>query len=110
MALYICQKCETIFDNPARRRYDDGALRESWDVCPTCGSEDFEAAARCRGCGEDMAPDRLIAGKYCENCVREAIMESGSDLVYEFLSEPDMRENFAEFLAERRWRPARTEG
>lgn len=107
MALYICPKCQTAFNEPFREHYDDGALKEDYDTCPTCGNADFEPAFHCKGCNRDTEYGALIAGEYCEDCVKEAIMESGSDIVYEFLAEPDVRESFAEFLAERRWRPGR---
>ena len=110
MALYICPKCGTTFNEPFREHYDDGALKESYDTCQDCGNPDFEEAAQCRGCRKDMEYSKLIAGEYCDDCVKDAIMESGSELVYEFLQEPDVRENFAEFLAERQWRPFRKRG
>ena len=110
MALYICPKCGTTFNEPFHEAYDDGALRETYATCPVCRSMDFEPAAQCKGCRADMEYGKLIAGAYCDDCIKDAIMESGSELVYEFLQEPDVRKSFAEFLAERQWRPFRKRG
>ena len=109
MSLYICPKCHAKFNEPFREHYDDGALKESYDTCPDCGNPDFEEAAQCRGCRKDIEYSKLIAGEYCPDCVEYAVRYC-EDLVYGYLSLDDVRENFAEFLAERQWRPLRKRG
>ena len=106
MGKYICVNCHATFSEPARDTYEG----ESYDCCPNCGNTDFEEAASCRGCWEDKFYSDLLDGEYCEDCVKEAIMESESRLVYKFLSEPDVRESFAGFLAENNWRSAWRKG
>lgn len=106
MGKYICVNCHATFDTPARDTY----AGDSWDCCPECGCEDFEAAAKCKGCGAEKFYTNLVGGDYCEDCVKEAIMESGSKLVYEFLSDPDVRESFAGFLADINWRSGMRRG
>ena len=104
MALYICPKCGSTFDYPFRE--NDGT--ERYDTCPDCGNPDFEEASQCRGCRRDMEFGKLVAGEYCGDCVDKALGER--HLVEAYLSEPDVRENFAEFLAEIQWEPWREEG
>lgn len=102
MARYICEKCGTKFDKPFREHDDLGGF----DCCPNCGNLDFEAAAQCRGCRKDMEYSKLIAGEYCPECIDAAIRERW-DLVEEYMMLDDVRENFAEFLAETQWAPWR---
>lgn len=100
MALYICCKCGATFDHPFRELQG----RESYDTCPDCGCPDFESACQCRGCRKDLSYSKLIAGEYCAECVDDAIRDC-PDLVREYMSLDDVRENFAEFLAEMQWAP-----
>lgn len=104
MSLYICPKCGSTFNEPFRELYDDGALRETYDTCPDCGNPDFEDAWECRGCGQSMCQSDLIAGEYCPDCLTQAT-QGCPNLVRDYMALPDVRENFAEFLAELQWRP-----
>lgn len=101
MALYFCPKCGETFDVPLRK----GRAGESRSACPSCGSPDFEEAWQCRGCRADLAYNQLIAGEYCPDCIERAL--ATPELVREYMSLPDVRENFAEYLAERQWEPWR---
>ena len=103
MAHYICPKCQTVFTEPFREHYDDGFLKESYDTCPTCGNLDFEPAIKCKGCGEWMEFGKLIGGYYCSACVQQAMDQE--HIAAGFLNEDDVRESFAEFLAEIQWEP-----
>ena len=102
MALYICCKCGETFDHPFREVQDG----ESWDSCPECGCPDFEEASQCRGCRKDMSFSDLIGQEYCKECVDDAI-RNHPELVREFMSFDDVRESFAEYLAEVHWEPWR---
>ena len=104
MSLYICCKCHEPFNHPFRE-IDGG---EKYDTCPVCGSPDFEEAAQCRGCRKDLMYSQLIGGEYCKDCVEDAI-RNHPELVREYLSFDDVRESFAEYLAERQWEPWREE-
>ena len=108
MALYICPHCGATFDEPFREEYNDGALREAYNTCPDCGNPDFEEAAQCRGCRDDLPYNKLIAGEYCPKCIDKAIRYHPG-IVEEFMMLDDVRENFAEFLAEYHWEPWREE-
>jgi len=100
---YICPKCHETFDEPFRTT---DPISGSWDCCPMCGYVDFEPACQCRGCRKDLTYSELIGGEYCAECVDDAIRDR-PDLVREYLSLDDVRENFADFLAEMRWAPWR---
>lgn len=103
MALYICPKCGETFNDP----FITGDRYEQYASCPRCGNPDFEAASECRGCLKDMEYGKLIAGEYCPDCVRRAL--DSPELVKEYMHLPDVKENFAEYLAERHWEPWREE-
>ena len=103
MALYICCKCGETFDEPFRAT---DLISGSWDSCPMCGDVDFEPAFQCRGCRKDLSYSKLIGGEYCPECIDDAIRDR-PDLVREYMRLDDVRENFADFLAEMRWEPWR---
>ena len=105
---YICPKCGATFNEPFREIYNDGALRETYNTCPDCGNPDFEEAKECRGCLRDMEYSKRVGQEYCPDCVDKALHER--HLVDAYMAEPDVRENFAEFLAEIHWEPWREEG
>ena len=97
MSLYICLDCKTPFDEPDRVKYQG----ETWNACPACGSPDFEKCWPCKGCGKDMEHSKQLAG-YCPECVDEAL--DNPKLVERYMAFSDVRENFAEFLAEIHWK------
>ena len=98
---YICPKCGSTFNEPKREHY----AGDAWDACPNCGDPDFEAAEQCRGCRADKQIKDLVAREYCEDCITRATHIP--ELVRGFMLEPDIRENFAEWLTEIHWEPWR---
>lgn len=98
MSLYICHECKETFDLPMLETYQG----ETWATCPRCGSADFVDTWQCESCGKDAEWDDLIAGVYCPDCVEEAKKDKG--LIEEFLAFDDVKESFAEYLAERKWK------
>ena len=98
MSLYICLNCGHTFDVPDHTTYGG----ETWSACPHCGSDDYVTTSKCRGCGADVEHGDLIAGYYCADCVDAAL--ENPKLVERYMSFDDVRENFAEFLAEMNWK------
>ena len=103
MSLYICPKCEYRFNTPTVEEYRG----ETWSACPACGNVDYEAAFQCKGCKADFLGAELFALEYGPNCLSEAM--KNPSLVMEYMNLPDVRENFAEFLAEIQWAPKKEE-
>lgn len=96
---YHCVECGHIFEDGEERTYDDVLdmiegvpLRERRVCCPICGG-DFEEAETCRKCGGAFAPDALVGGLYCRECLDEFMTEDNMKL---YISE-DL-ENFAEWI------------
>lgn len=68
--MYKCNKCGEVFDEPESREETlsyDPVYKEYYNVCPYCGSEDFEDATLCSVCGNEYITD----GDYCEFCKSE---------------------------------------
>lgn len=62
--MYKCAYCGRFF-------YEEDLEEEHYE-CPACGCN-LEEADVCEGCGNVVLLDRLYAGHYCENCLREEI-------------------------------------
>jgi len=67
---YRCYECETIFENPDCNYYEgersEGVAEpdDYEDICPNCGSTDFEEINTCLYCGVEIPIDE----EYCINC------------------------------------------
>lgn len=69
--MFICIHCGHHFTDPVNRynrRWSDSD--DSEQLCPNCGSVDFEPAGRCIKCGEDFPLDDMI-GSICRGCVEK---------------------------------------
>lgn len=104
MSLYICPNCHKSFDEPFIEAMPiPGRGVERYSTCPRCGSPDFEESWQCKGCNKDGQWSDMIAGEYCDECI--TLAASDPEIVWEFLMLDDVKESFAEFLAERQWTP-----
>lgn len=66
-----CFNCGHIFDECEGEVR--GADYERFMVCPCCGSDEIEESIRCDKCGGEFLKDELIAGLYCEECLKDAL-------------------------------------
>ena len=85
-----------IFDEPTEKAYNHGGQCEAWgteylNVCPECGSDDFDEVVRCDLCGEyitERSHDDYIAfnltddaGNYyndivCNDCLHDYCVDN----------------------------------
>lgn len=80
--MYICDNCETIFEDPY-------IIREDWGdnyCCPNCESDDISDATQCKLCAETMAVrEDLGKENVCEQCEKDLkarfkeLLEEGFD-------------------------------
>lgn len=70
--MYKCNNCKEIFVLPKVVSMQTGVECEGYveaidvEVCPECGSNDFEDAFSCEWCGEYK--DNMITDIWCEDC------------------------------------------
>lgn len=69
--MYICKDCGEVFDEIYVKEdfeiLDCGTRKETYEMCPHCGSDDFVEAKQCKICGEFFADDEL--DYVCDDCV-----------------------------------------
>ena len=65
----ICLHCGHHFEKIKVKSYDS---QTGWaeEVCPNCGSEDFEEAGHCLKCGEYFPLGEMV-GSICRECVEK---------------------------------------
>ena len=68
---FICLHCGHAFDRYKVKSYDRSTGWEE-QVCPNCGSEDFEECGHCIKCGEFVPEDEMV-GSICKACVMRAM-------------------------------------
>lgn len=82
--MYICENCETRFEEPNR-------IREDWGdnyVCPKCESDEISDAVECKLCGETMAfCGRNVLDKVCDDCQKDLKARFWKLLEEEFIAE-----------------------
>lgn len=74
---YKCAECGEIFTIPRIRRDDGGDRGEDWQVCPACGSDDYEEVGCCHYCREfkPMAENHDLRDGVCDDCLKKAELE-----------------------------------
>ena len=70
--MYICDKCQTVFVDPAfigevHTELDDRPT-EYFSCCPECGCLWFDEADLCRGCDEWIPKEEMYNNDYCNDC------------------------------------------
>lgn len=67
--MFICDHCHEEFDEPKFVHGDEG----TGDVCPNCGSSDFQEAKQCEICGDYFQEDDVYGWdhKVCRHCIEE---------------------------------------
>lgn len=68
---FICLHCGHAFDRYKVKSYDRSTGWEE-QVCPNCGSEDFEECGHCIKCDE-FVPEGDMVGSICKACVMRAM-------------------------------------
>lgn len=68
---FICLYCGHAFDRYKVKSYDRSTVWEE-QVCPNCGSEDFEECGHCIKCDE-FVPEGDMVGSICKACVMRAM-------------------------------------
>lgn len=70
MTVYICNNCQTSFDDPETEEggfvHAFGYCAEHRPICPQCGSADLAPARACPDCGGEMRPGDIL----CRPCRR----------------------------------------
>lgn len=67
--MYICEKCGEVFEEPKVI----GSDVDRGEVCPGCGSDDFDEAYQCALCGEWVASDKIHGYRpyVCDDCIAD---------------------------------------
>ena len=92
--MYKCLDCGEIFEEPVHKVYrrqrfvEPYEPEEASDLCPFCGSEEFEAVQSCPCCNDGYVPVATLSKVFadeldetiCEDC-----RQLYSNLFYEFL-------------------------
>ena len=77
--MYICEECKELFNDTKTVLYEDSEiwLQSHIEVCPFCGSEDFEEVVQCLGCGKNYAESDLTEGlcTKCEKRIQDKVNE-----------------------------------
>lgn len=74
--MYKCRCCNHKFyewEQETHREKHDDYYSEYFDVCPVCGSNDYEETLYCKICGEEFLKEELYGGKVCEDCIDEFV-------------------------------------
>ena len=76
---YKCLDCGHVFTEEEMAskseyltRLDNIPVYETRYACPACGG-DYEEAHECEGCHDHFGEDELYDGKWCLNCLRDAL-------------------------------------
>lgn len=71
MITYKCEHGHVFFENEmVRDRVMEGEYPRDRYICPDCGTEEFEEAHVCEGCGEWCKEDELYL-RLCKKCREE---------------------------------------
>lgn len=78
--MWYCNECRSEFEDPKveveLHSEVDGKREEYFEVCPICGSEDFEEEETCALCDLDKPHLTDCGGKYiCEDCIDKVAEE-----------------------------------
>ena len=72
--MYKCNECQEVFDEFSKKYEKVGLSTDSlppayleFDVCPVCGSDDYESVSWCKNCENDYTQD-----DYCDKCLANA--------------------------------------
>lgn len=85
--MFKCESCGNTFDEPGldyERHYElDGAPKEYYSSCPTCGSGDIAEGGACPLCGG------FTEGSYCEEC-EESLRERFTEILKAEFTEEEL--------------------
>lgn len=80
--MYKCRNCNHVFEEGEQKRHvehHEDCYTEYFDLCPVCGSEDFDETLYCKICGGEFLKEELYGGKICEDCIDEFVPERDVD-------------------------------
>ena len=103
MSHYICNHCGAAFDEAQaatetfRHTEVHPSYTESFLVCPSCLSSDYEDAAYCYKCHNPFKYEQLKGGYYCVRCLNQM---SSTKIERQYIREN--LDDYAEWLHERR--------
>lgn len=76
MTTYKCVHGHVFDENEmVRIRVPEGEYTRDRFICPTCGTDEFDEAHVCEGCGEWFTADEL-EDDFCEKCREEMDKEA----------------------------------
>lgn len=93
--MYKCKKCDEVFETPSIKRtrntveYWGSISYEDYEeeICPCCGTDDFEEVCECIICGDYHFDDELACNNVCNECAEE--YSGNFDIVYKAFDNPD---------------------
>lgn len=93
--MYRCRKCNEVFETPEietsrnQIEYWGSISYEDYseEVCPRCGSDDYEEIAECIVCGAYCFDDELACDNVCDSCAEHYADNFG--IVYKAFDNPD---------------------
>lgn len=101
--MWICNDCGHTFEEPVNEQNRSVSVESEYAECPRCGSDDFDEAFVCTGCGKWFADTDLYYG-LCKSCLADKAKEYAAEFV---MNDPSIRSDFAWWLKDKLEREGR---